>query len=114
VRRVRSVYRARRDALIAALAKHLPELRPEGIAAGLHVLLRLPPGTNDAAVAAAAEASGVRVEALSRYAFTRRDEPGLVVGYGRVHETAIRPAISLLLHSAFHNPRPDARRPHSG
>jgi GntR family transcriptional regulator/MocR family aminotransferase len=108
VRRVRSVYRARRDALVAALAKHLPELHPEGIAAGLHVLLQLPPGTDDVAVAAAAEANGVRVEALSRYAFTRRDAPGLVVGYGRVHETAIEPAISLL-RSALRDSRTHAR-----
>lgn len=39
VRRVRTIYRARRDALLTALAKRLPGLRVTGISAGLHVYL---------------------------------------------------------------------------
>ena len=38
VRRVRSVYRARRDALLDALARELPGLPVEGVAAGMHLL----------------------------------------------------------------------------
>lgn len=96
VRRARAVYRRRRDALAIALARHLPDLEPRGISAGLHVLLRLPPGSDDVSAAESAERAGVRVDALSRYAFEQRDEPGFVVGYGRAHEDAIEPAISLL------------------
>jgi GntR family transcriptional regulator/MocR family aminotransferase len=39
VRRVRAVYRARRDALLAALARHVPQVHVTGISAGLHVYL---------------------------------------------------------------------------
>jgi GntR family transcriptional regulator/MocR family aminotransferase len=39
VRRARAVYRGRRDALLAALARHAPQLHVTGISAGLHVYL---------------------------------------------------------------------------
>ena len=96
VRRVRAVYRARRDRLAAALAQHLPELPVQGVAAGVHVLLRLPAGADDARLARAAGRAGVRVEPLSMYALGRGGAPGLVIGYGRVHETAIEPAVAAL------------------
>jgi len=54
LRRMRAIYRARRDALLVALARHLPELRPVGASAGLHVLAWLPPDVDEAAVIAAA------------------------------------------------------------
>ena len=44
LRRSRRVYRTRRDVLLAALANHLPQARPAGVAAGLH-LTAFPPGT---------------------------------------------------------------------
>jgi GntR family transcriptional regulator / MocR family aminotransferase len=45
LRRMRPVYRSRRDALLRALAQHLPDLEPAGIAAGLHLVRRrLAPG----------------------------------------------------------------------
>jgi GntR family transcriptional regulator/MocR family aminotransferase len=96
VRRVRAIYHARRERLRAALAERLPDLRVEGIAAGVHVLLRLPRGADDRAAAAAALRAGVLVEPLSTHAVAAGGEPGLVVGYGRVHEDAIAPAIGAL------------------
>jgi GntR family transcriptional regulator / MocR family aminotransferase len=96
IRRARTAYRRRRDALIAALRAHLPELPVEGVAAGLHVLVRLPPETDDEAVAARAEARGVRVTPLSRYGHSKRAGRGLVIGYGRIHEASIPPAIRAL------------------
>jgi GntR family transcriptional regulator/MocR family aminotransferase len=96
VRRARATYRARRDRLAAALAEHLPGLRVQGVAAGLHVLLELPPDLDDEDVAAAAARRAVRVEPVSRYAVALRHPPGLVVGYGRVHESAIEPAVAAL------------------
>ena len=38
----------------------------------------------------------IRVEPLSRYALERRAPAGLVIGYGRVHETALEPAVEAL------------------
>ena len=48
LRRMRVRYRARRDALVAALEAELPEAEVVGIAAGLHVTVRLPYGGEDA------------------------------------------------------------------
>ena len=96
IRRVRAIYEARRDRLTAALARRLPELHVKGVAAGLHVLLELPPGVSDRAVAEEAAREGIRVEPLSRYALERRAPAGLVIGYGRVHETALEPAVEAL------------------
>ncbi len=96
VRRARTVYRRRRDALSAALHDHLPELEVEGIAAGLHVLVRLEHGLDDEAVAARAERHGVRVVPLSRYAHSGYGAAGLVLGYGCIHEASIPLAIRSL------------------
>jgi len=96
VRRVRAVYRARRDRLSAALAAHLPGLAVEGVTAGLHALLRLPPGSDDRAVAAAARRAGLVLESLSPMALSHPRPAGLVLGYGRVHESAIEPAVAAL------------------
>jgi GntR family transcriptional regulator/MocR family aminotransferase len=52
LRRMRPIYRSRRDALLTALAQHLPELEPTGIAAGLHLVAWLPHGLDEATVIA--------------------------------------------------------------
>ena len=96
IRRARAVYRARRDALVAALAAHIPGLRVGGVAAGLSVVLYLPAGSDDVEIERASSEAGIRVEALSRYAIEDRGDRGLVIGYGRMHETAIEPAIAAL------------------
>jgi GntR family transcriptional regulator/MocR family aminotransferase len=93
VRRVGTIYRRRRDVLIAALEAHLPQLPIEGVAAGLHLLVRLPPGVDDRAVVAEAAARGIRVEALSSHCIAAPETGGLVLGYGRLHESAIPDAV---------------------
>jgi GntR family transcriptional regulator/MocR family aminotransferase len=96
LRRARAVYRKRRDALVAALARELPNLEVEGVAAGVHLVLRLPAGADDAAIAEEADRAGIRVPALSAFRLTPSDESGLVIGYGRLHETAVEPAATAL------------------
>lgn len=88
VRRSRLVYRGRRDLLIAALAEHLPDLTPTGAAAGLHLVVELPPGTDEAAVVHAAAQRDVALEPLARHTVAPRG-PGLIVGYGRIADAAI-------------------------
>ncbi|MFG1948644.1 PLP-dependent aminotransferase family protein [Nonomuraea sp. NPDC048826] len=58
-----------RSAVLAdALARDLPGWRPTRLpAGGLHQWIRLPPGTDDSAVAAAARARGVTVDAGHRF-----------------------------------------------
>jgi GntR family transcriptional regulator/MocR family aminotransferase len=101
IRRARAVYRARRDVMIRALADHLPELPVSGIAAGLHVLLELPAHTDDRAIEAAAQDDGIALEALTRYTLTDRRLRGLLLGYGRLHESAIPAAIKKLAQPAL-------------
>ena len=90
LRRLRPIYRGRRDALLAALSRHLPELRPTGASAGLHVLAWLPGsfGVSDAAVVEVAAAEGIAIGGLA----ARRvapGPPGLIFGYGTIEEAAI-------------------------
>ncbi|MFE9096146.1 PLP-dependent aminotransferase family protein [Streptomyces sp. NPDC007264] len=84
VRASRLRYRGRRDALVHALAARAPDVRVTGIAAGLHAVLRLPPGTERTVVQAAAW-QGLAVHGLGHYRHERAaTEPldALVVGYG--------------------------------
>ena len=95
LRRMRPIYRRRRDRLLAALERHLPELRPVGASAGLHVLALLPEGSDETAIIAAAEARGIAVGGLT----PRRVAPGrggLIFGYGAISEVAIEGAIRTL------------------
>jgi GntR family transcriptional regulator/MocR family aminotransferase len=87
LRRARIVYRRRRDALYQALSRHLPAAKVSGVAAGLHVLVGLPAGVNDAEVAADLERAGIRVAPLSSFFVAPPDRGGLVIGYGRLHES---------------------------
>jgi GntR family transcriptional regulator / MocR family aminotransferase len=96
LRRARSVYRRRRDTLVSCLAAQLPELAVEGIAAGVHLLLRLPRGSDDAAIVAEAATAQIIVQPLSHSYVNATQERGLVIGYGRLHESAVEGAIKAL------------------
>lgn len=105
LRRCRQVYRQRRDVLVAALDRRLPQARVTGIAAGLHALVQLPPGCGDAAATVDRAARlGVTVVPLSAYGTigtaagrARGDEGGvLVIGYAHVSESRIEEGIRRL------------------
>jgi GntR family transcriptional regulator / MocR family aminotransferase len=84
LRRMRKEYRRRRDALIELVARRAPALEPAGIAAGLHLVLRLPGiGGVEAELEAACLARGVAVSGLRHFTVGRPPVPGgIVVGYG--------------------------------
>ncbi|MEU7499186.1 PLP-dependent aminotransferase family protein [Streptomyces griseofuscus] len=98
VRASRLRYRRRRDALAAAVAERAPGVRVTGVAAGLHALLRLPPGTEPSVVQAAAW-QGLALHGLS---FHRHPEAvaepldALVVGYGTPPDSAWAGALEAL------------------
>jgi GntR family transcriptional regulator/MocR family aminotransferase len=96
LRRMRPVYRARRDALLRALASHLPSVRPVGASAGLHVLALLPPGTDEAAVLARAAALDIAVDGLSQYRVAAEAPPGLILGYAQSSEREIEAGVERL------------------
>ncbi|SDY74082.1 GntR family transcriptional regulator / MocR family aminotransferase [Micromonospora pattaloongensis] len=81
LRRVRRVYRARRDALVDQLRRHLPAARVSGVAAGLHLVVELPDGVDDEALARAAYAVGLGPLPLRRLRIVPGGPPGLVLGY---------------------------------
>ena len=95
VRRVRGEYRRRRDRLAAALARELPGHPVAGVAAGVHLRLDLPPRVADTEVARRCNEAGLAVEALGDYALGQV-APGLVLGYGLLHESAIDDAVAAL------------------
>jgi GntR family transcriptional regulator/MocR family aminotransferase len=81
LRQARRAHRERRDALVSALATLMPGCRVHGVAAGLHLVVELPPGTDDAALAAKAYAKGLGPVPLSATRLTKGGPPGLVIGY---------------------------------
>jgi GntR family transcriptional regulator / MocR family aminotransferase len=91
LRRMRVRYRARRDALVEALTKALPEVRVHGIRAGLHVTVELRPGDRGRLIRDEAARRGVGLTALSNYYLERTNDSSLLLlGYGRISEALIR------------------------
>ncbi|HEU4572918.1 MAG TPA: PLP-dependent aminotransferase family protein [Candidatus Limnocylindrales bacterium] len=95
LRRMRPIYRARRDALLAAIGRHLPALRPAGASAGLHVLAWLPDAADEERILADAAAVGIGIAGVA----SRRvapGPPGLVFGYGAIPEASIEEGVRRL------------------
>jgi GntR family transcriptional regulator/MocR family aminotransferase len=95
LRRMRPIYRRRRDALLESLASRLPDFRPEGASAGLHLLALLPPDLDEAAIVARAADVGLALSGLGPRR-TAAGPPGLIFGYGAIAEGAIDGAIERL------------------
>ncbi|WP_432195224.1 PLP-dependent aminotransferase family protein [Streptomyces sp. bgisy027] len=101
VRRMRQRYRSRRDRLVAALAEHAPHVEVTGVAAGLHAVLRLPPGTERSTVKAATW-QGVALDGLTgfRHPDAAEEETpardGIVVGCATPSEHAYGAALEAL------------------
>jgi GntR family transcriptional regulator/MocR family aminotransferase len=96
LRRMRSVYRSRRDALITALARRLPDWRPTGAAAGLHLVTELPDSLDEQKVLRLSATRPIRVYPMRDYCFKVSLRPALVFGYGCLAEGQIGQGISQL------------------
>ncbi|MDR8410012.1 PLP-dependent aminotransferase family protein [Nonomuraea sp. 3-1Str] len=83
LRRMRREYRSRRDALVRALAEHLPEVRVRGIEAGLHAYLDLPADWDEHQVVEAARELGLAMEAVGPMRFTPGG-PAVAAGFSRL------------------------------
>jgi GntR family transcriptional regulator / MocR family aminotransferase len=99
LRRMRRAYRRRRDALLRAVARRVPGVEPAGIAAGLHLLLRLPEGWPDeAGVERACLERGVELRGLRGFTSGRPQGcAGLVVGYATPPANAFDAAVEALV-----------------
>jgi GntR family transcriptional regulator / MocR family aminotransferase len=88
LRVLRRRHRSRRDAMVAAVERHLPGAQVQGIAAGLHVNVLLAEPLDVRRFEAACEERSVRV-----YGSRRRM---ICLGYANVTEPAIDQGIRLL------------------
>jgi GntR family transcriptional regulator/MocR family aminotransferase len=95
LRRARPRYRRRRNALLAALRQHVPEIELRGIAAGIHVVAMLPDRIDEKQLINAAADRSVGLHGMSTYRFSLESRPpALVLGYGSLTEHAIGQAIA--------------------
>jgi GntR family transcriptional regulator/MocR family aminotransferase len=86
LRRLRSRYRSRLEALREAIGCDLPEARLIGTRAGIHSYLLLPPGTDESALVAALRRRSVLVYGGMHYQFEPSEsDPALVIGYATLH-----------------------------
>ena len=103
VRRARLAYRQRRDRLVGALAREVPGVQITGIAAGLHVLVRLPAGQSEDDIVARAAARGLALQGLASYRSADLEPgaghdlgPALIVGYATPPGHAFSAAVARL------------------
>ncbi len=83
VKRMRGLYARRRAALAEALADHFPV---ELAAGGMHLLIRLPDGTDDGEAARRALAAGLAPTGLSGLSIAHHPGHGLLLGFTNVRE----------------------------
>jgi GntR family transcriptional regulator/MocR family aminotransferase len=97
LRQARRRHRARRDALLSAVERHLPASRVTGLAAGLHVIVRLAERVDGLALMAAAHERSVGVYPLGHaYMEPKPIHDGLVLGYASLSEAGIEEGIARL------------------
>jgi GntR family transcriptional regulator/MocR family aminotransferase len=97
LRRVRRRNAARREVLLEALHTHLRDrVDVTGDGAGAHVVLWLKHRISEDSVTASAAAQGVRVYGISGYFLRKPSRTGILLGYSRMKETAIREGIRRL------------------
>jgi GntR family transcriptional regulator/MocR family aminotransferase len=97
VRRMRALYRERRDILLDAIAGRLAgwiEVKPPDT--GLHATGWLENGVDDREVSRRAAARGLDLPPLSRYYLSRRSRPGLLFNYASVTSPDLRRGIDIL------------------
>lgn len=100
LRAARQRYRAKRALLLEELARELPAARVRGVAAGLHALLELPGGCEEAAVVRRSAADGVHVQGLADFTRGHGRGPALVLGYGLPSERELREAVAVIAAAA--------------
>jgi GntR family transcriptional regulator/MocR family aminotransferase len=101
LRQMRRRYLTRRDALLDALGRHLPDATVLGAAAGVHLTVRFPAGFPIADVVRRAAAMRVNVEGLAPcYADPATAPPGLLLGYANLTESQIDAGVAALARAA--------------
>ena len=98
IRRMRKLYSQRRRFMVSLIERYLgaaflPLVNHE---AGLHLVMNLPMGCDDVAVAALALRRGVKVRPLSQYYMHPQERRGLLLGFACVDERQCQDAFGTL------------------
>ena len=110
VRRMRPLYRRRRDTLVHALRERLPDFEPSGIAAGLHLVAYLPGDLDEDTLVNGAARRGVALYGLAPYRIAHEGRPGLIFGYATLVEPTIREGVDVLAEVVADRRRATLRR----
>ena len=81
IRRMRTEYAKRRAAVLAAMAQHVTRAEAVAVPGGLHMVARLPDGSDEAASVQACRAAGLSVAPLRAYFSGVPRISGLVMGF---------------------------------
>jgi GntR family transcriptional regulator / MocR family aminotransferase len=97
LRKMRSIYLSRRNALIASLQKHFGNyLVPFNTDGGLHLCAFLPKGIDDQETARNAAQRGISIMPLSSCYSGKKTMSGLVLGFAGANKSQIETAVKIL------------------
>lgn len=96
IRRMRALYRARRDIFVDAASRHLRGMVFPAVHAGLRATGHFPDRRDDRVLSARAARLGIDAPPLSRYYAGGRGGSGLVLGYAALDPDAIRAGVRTL------------------
>ena len=97
--RMRNLYGQKREALVSALAEHIPSARIEGASAGLHITLQLKEDWDETSLVGCAKQQGVKVYGLSRYYADEKgsmNERRVMLGFATMRIEDVEEAVRLL------------------
>jgi GntR family transcriptional regulator/MocR family aminotransferase len=96
LRRMRRLYRRRRELLLKALRNHMPERRVFGVAAGLHLMLELPADADEGDIVTRARQLSVNISGTRTYRARAKLPPSLILGYGSLRDSAVAEGVKRL------------------
>jgi GntR family transcriptional regulator/MocR family aminotransferase len=97
IRRMRQLYKERRDVLVEALTRELgTRLEVTVPEAGMHLVVWLPSGMSAQAAAQRAAASGLHILPISHFSLRPLQRDGLVLGFASASPQELRAGVHML------------------
>ena len=97
--KMRNLYKKKRETLVEAIEEFLPQAEISGANAGLHLLLKVNNGMDEATLIASAAKKGIQVYGITQFYLDNLPEnqsPLLVLGFATLKEEDIPKAVVLL------------------
>lgn len=97
--KMRNVYKKKREALVEAIQNLLPDAEISGANAGLHLLLKVNNGMDEATLISRAAKNGIQVHGISQFYLEnlpKNQSPTLLLGFATLREEDIPMAVILL------------------